>query len=174
GDHPQLGPVEIGGWDEMYALGNVPLGRLEAEVAPHSDWAVFLALVTPRLEVRSLTSEPVGNGAHRIRLVVQNTGWLPANVSQKALDRKAVRPMEVDLELPEGARLAAGEAHVEAGHPGGRPVSTSMLGWGVGNEPSTERTRLEWVVEAPEGAEVGVTVRHARAGVTRASVRCGR
>src|SRR5205807_2151543 len=74
-DHPQLGPVEIGGWDEMYALGNVPLGRLEAEVAPHSDWAVFLALVTPRLEVRSLTSEPVGNGAHRIRLVVQNTGW---------------------------------------------------------------------------------------------------
>ena len=172
-DHPQLGPVEIGGWDEMYALGNVPLPRLEAEVAPHSEWAVFLALVTPRLDVRSLTSEPVGEGAYRIRLVVQNTGWLPANVSQKALDRKAVRPMEVDLELPDGARLAAGEAHVEAGHLGGRPVAGSMLGWGVGNEPSTERTRLEWVVEAPAGTEIAVTARHPRAGVARAAVWCG-
>jgi Zinc carboxypeptidase len=60
-----------------------------------------------------------------------------------------------------------------ADHPSGRPVATSMLGWRVGNEPSSERTRLEWVVEAPDGAEVGVTVRHPRAGVARARVRCG-
>ena len=172
-DHPQLGPVELGGWDDVNALANAPLARLEAEVAPHSDWAVFLGLITPRLEIRSLTSEPVGDGAYRIRLVVHNSGWLPTNVSQKALDRKAVRPLEVDLELPDDARLAAGELHVEAGQLAGRPVAVSMLGWDVGNEPSTERTRLEWVVEAPAGTEIEVTARHPRAGVARGSVRCG-
>jgi murein tripeptide amidase MpaA len=169
--HPQLGAVEIGGWDEMYALGNVPLPLLEAEVAPHSQWALYLALISPRLAVRSLTSEPVGSGAHRVRLVVQNTGWLPTNVSQKAVDRKVVRPLEVDLELPDGARLAAGERHLELGQLAGRPASASMLGWDVGHEPSSERVRAEWVIEAEAGSEVSVTARHPRAGVARASVR---
>jgi hypothetical protein len=169
-DHPQLGPVEIGGWDYMNGLGNVPLHLLEHEVAPHSDWAVQLALISPRLEVRSLRSEPVGSGAHRVVLVLHNTGWMPTNVSQKAIDRKAVGPLEVDIELPEGARLASGEPHLELGQLGGRARSISMLGWGAANEPSGERTRCEWVVEAPAGTRVSVTARHPRAGVCRAEI----
>ena len=109
-DHPQLGAVEIGGWDYMGGIGNAPLHLLEREVAPHSDWAVQLALISPRLEVRSLRSEPVGSGAHRVVLVLHNTGWMPTNVSQKAIDRKAVRPVEVEIELPDGGRLAVRRA----------------------------------------------------------------
>jgi murein tripeptide amidase MpaA len=168
--HPQLGAVEIGGWDEMYALGNVPLPLLEAEVAPHSQWALYLALISPRLAVRSFTAEPVGAGAYRLRLVVQNSGWLPTNVSQKAVDRRVVRPLEVDLELPGGAVLASGEKHLELGQLAGRPSSGSMLGWDVGNEPTSERVRAEWVIEAEPGSEVAVSARHPRAGVARASV----
>ncbi len=167
-DHPQLGPVEIGGWDFMNGLGNVPLPLLEREIAPHSEWAVQLALISPRLELRSLTSEPVGSGAHRVRLVLHNTGWMPTNVSQKALDRKAVRPLEVDLHLPEGARLAAGDAHLELDQLGGRARSISTLGWSSANEPSRERTRCEWVVEAAAGTPIEITARHPRAGVVRA------
>src|SRR4029078_8439655 len=57
--HPQLGPVELGGWDEVNVLSNAPFDRLEAEVAPHSDWAVYLALASARLAVRSLSAGPV-------------------------------------------------------------------------------------------------------------------
>ena len=108
------------------------------------------------------------SGAHRVVLVLHNTGWMPTNVSQKAIDRKAVRPLEVDIELPEGARLASGEAHLELGQLGGRARAISMLGWNVANEPSHERTRCDWVVEAPAGTRVSVTARHPRAGTCRA------
>jgi hypothetical protein len=169
-DHPQLGAVEIGGWDYMGGIGNAPLHLLEREVAPHSDWAVQLALISPRLEVRSLRAEPVGSGAYRVVLVLHNTGWMPTNVSQQAIDRKAVRPVEADIELPDGGRLASGEPHLELGQLEGRRRSISMLGWSSANEPSSERTRCEWVVEAPAGTRVGVIARHPRAGTCRATV----
>jgi hypothetical protein len=168
--HPQLGPVELGGWDEVNVLSNAPFDRLEAEVAPHSDWAVYLALVSPRLEVRSFTAEPMAGGTHRLRLVVQNTGWLPTNVSQKAIEQKAVRPIEVDLELGGGAQLITGLAHTELEQLTGRRTAVSMLGWDVGHEPSSERACVEWVVEAPAGTVVRVTARHPRAGVCSAQL----
>ena len=43
-DHPQLGEVELGGWNLVYFWFNAPLSRLEEEVKPHADFAVFLAL----------------------------------------------------------------------------------------------------------------------------------
>ena len=101
-DHPQLGPVELGGWDRVYFWFNPPLSQLEAEVKPHADFVVYLALVSPLIEIRSFEAEPVADGAHRLRLVLENAGWLPTNVTEKALERRAVRPIEVELELPGG------------------------------------------------------------------------
>ena len=51
-EHPQLGPVELGGWDLVRFWFNPPLPRLQQEVEPHADFALYLALVSPRLEVR--------------------------------------------------------------------------------------------------------------------------
>ena len=59
-DHPELGKVELGGWDIINYWFNVPFDRLEQEVAPHSDWALFHALISPLLEVRSLDVEQLG------------------------------------------------------------------------------------------------------------------
>jgi murein tripeptide amidase MpaA len=50
-DHPELGKVEIGGWDFMYAWRNPPPQFLEKEVAPFADWLVWHNLITPRLEL---------------------------------------------------------------------------------------------------------------------------
>jgi hypothetical protein len=168
-DHPQLGPVEIGGWDLVRFWFNPPLAQLEEEVRPHADFAVFLALAAPLLEIRSFESEPVGDGAFRLRLVLENAGWLPTNVSEKALERKIVRPIEVELVLPEGARLATGKAREELGQLGGRVEDRSVTWWGV-DHSTKNRTKAEWVVEAPAGSRVGVTARHARAGTVRAEV----
>ena len=63
-EHPQLGPVELGGWDLVRFWFNPPLSRLEEEVKPHADFVLFLALISPRLEIRSFDAEPVGDGAY--------------------------------------------------------------------------------------------------------------
>jgi murein tripeptide amidase MpaA len=168
-DHPQLGPVELGGWDVVACWANVPFRFLEAEVAPHSEWALWHLLVSPRLELRSLDVEGLGEGKHFVRLVLENTGWLPTNVTQKALDRKAVRALEVELTLPDGARVVAGEARTEAGQLEGRVQLRSALWWGT-DQGTSDRAKLEWVVEAPAGGTLGVEARHPRAGVVRRDV----
>jgi hypothetical protein len=165
-EHPQLGPVELGGWDLVRFWFNPPLARLEEEVAPHADFAIFLALVAPRLEIRSFESTAVGEGAHRLLLVLENAGWLPTNVTQKALDRNAVQPIEVTLELPEGARIATGKEREEVGQLDGRVEDRSVIWWGV-DHGTKNRTKLEWVVEAPAGTRVAVVARHQRAGTVR-------
>jgi murein tripeptide amidase MpaA len=168
-DHPQLGPVELGGWDIVRFWFNPPLSRLEQEITPHADFALFLALLSPRLEVRSYESTPVGEGAHRLRLVVENAGWLPTSVTQKALERKAVRPIEVHLELPEGARVVSGKEREEAGQLEGRVEQRSAYFWNT-DLSTSDRTKVEWVVEASAGSRFGVVARHARAGTARAEL----
>jgi len=165
-EHPQLGEVELGGWDLVRFWFNPPLSRLEEEVRPHADFAVFLALSSPRLEIRSFESEPVGDGPFRLRLVLENAGWLPTNVTEKALERKAVEPIEVELELPEGARIASGKPREEVGQLGGRVEDRSVTWWGT-DLSTKNRAKVEWVVEARSRDRIGVVARHERAGTVR-------
>ena len=156
----------------MYCWGNVPPQFLEREIAPHSDFALFHLLVSPRLEIKSLDVEPVAEGTHKVRLVLQNTGWLPTNVTEKAVERKAVRPLEVELTLPEGAKLLAGERKEEAGQLQGRVHKRSTLWWGT-DDSTGDLAKLEWVIEAPEGGELVIEARHQRAGTLRRVVPLG-
>jgi Zinc carboxypeptidase len=165
-DHPELGKVELGGWDIINYWFNVPFDRLEEEVAPHADWAIWHALISPRLEVRALDVERVGEATFVVRLVLQNSGWLPTNVTEKALQRKAVRDLEVELELPEGAELLAGQMQAVVGQLKGR-VDKRSTTWWMNDESTNDLAKLEWVIEAPPGAEIGIEARHQRAGTIR-------
>jgi murein tripeptide amidase MpaA len=165
-EHPELGKVELGGWDVINYWFNVPFDQLEAEVAPHSEFALFHALISPLLEVRSLDVERLGETSFLVRLVLQNSGWLPTNVSEKALERKAVRDVEVELDLPDGARLVAGEVKTEVGQLKGR-VDKRSTTWWANDESTSDLAKLEWVVEAPAGTEIGLTAGNLRAGTIR-------
>jgi len=170
-EHPQLGSVELGGWDFFRTWTNAPPALMEAEVAPHSDWAVAQVLASPRLEIRSFTATPLGDGVWRLQLVVENTGWMATNVTRKALDRKAVRPVEVVLDLPDGASLAAGEPRRELGQLAGHSRARQMLAmFDGGFDPTDDRAKAEWVVRADTGAVIRVVARHARAGTVRAEL----
>jgi len=165
-DHPELGKVELGGWDIINYWFNVPFDRLEDEVAPHSEWALFHLLISPLLEARSLDVEKLGETSFLVRLVLQNSGWLPTNVTEKAVERRAVRDLEVELELPEGARLVGGDVKTEAGQLKGRADKRSTTWW-ANDESTGDLVKLEWVVEAPAGTEIGIEARHPRAGTVR-------
>jgi len=165
-EHDQLGAVELGGWDLMYCWANIPPEFLEREIAPHTEFAIWQALVSPRLEVRSLDVEPLGSDRWLVRLVVENTGWLPTSVTEKAVERKAVRPLEAELTLPDGGKVIGGERKVELGQLEGRVHRRSLLWW-ASDDATSDRAKAEWVVEAPTGSSLTVVARHQRAGTVR-------
>jgi murein tripeptide amidase MpaA len=168
-DHPELGKVELGGWDIVNYWFNVPFDRLEEEIRPHADWAIFQALISPLLEARTLEVEQLGESSFLLRLVLQNSGFLPTNVSDRALQRQAVRDIEVELDLPDGARLVAGEVKTEIGQLRGRIDKRSTTWWG-NDESTSDLTKLEWVIEAPAGTALGLTAGNVRTGTIRRTI----
>ncbi|MFC2029403.1 M14 family metallopeptidase [Chloroflexota bacterium] len=169
-DHPQLGQVELGGWDYLYAFRNPPPEFLEREIAPFADWLVWHLLISPRLELHEVTTKALGNDTYHVRLVVDNTGWLPTYVTKKALENKLVRGVVYEIELPDAASLETGEPREELGQLEGRAYKPSVPGGFSPADPTEERAKVEWVVHAPEGGTVKVTARHERAGVVTAEV----
>ncbi len=169
-DHPQLGKVELGGWDRMYAWRNPPPEFLEKEIAPFSDWLLWLLLISPRLELFDLDVTPLGNDAYHLRMTVHNTGWLPTYVTKNAVDKKVVRGVVAEIELPEGATLKTGKPREELSQLEGRAYKASTpSGWGIADE-TVDRAKVEWVVHAPKGGVVKLTAKHERAGTVRAEV----
>ncbi len=165
-DHPQLGKVELGGWDVLYAWRNPPPQFLEKEVALFPEWLVWHLLISPKLEIYEAKAMPLGGHLYQVRLVVQNTGWLPTYITKKALEKKGVRGVIVEIELPEGATLRTGKPREELGQLEGRAYKPSAVsGWTA--DPTDDRAKIEWVVHAPKGGTVRLTARHERAGVVR-------
>jgi len=171
-EHPQLGQVEIGGWDALYTWSNPPKHLLEKEVALFPQWLVWHLLISPKLELLEASATDLGGGAHRIRLVAQNTGWLPTYVSKKALERKLTRGVVCDIDLPAGAVLEAGELRQMKGELEGRAYKTSTpSGWlALDGDATDERAKAEWVVRAPKGSVIRLSAHHERAGTVRAEV----
>ena len=168
-DHPQLGRVEIGGWDWLHMWTNPPLNLLEKEIAPFPDWIVWHALISPRLTLHSAEVFPAGKDTFRVRLVVQNTGWLPTYVTKKALDKKFTRGVVAEIALPRGAVLHAGKSREELGQLEGRAYHSAFTD---DNEGMTnDRLKVEWVVHAPRGGTVKLSARHERAGVVRVTLK---
>ncbi len=169
-DHPQLGRVELGGWDDFYVWGNPPVAFLEKEIAPFADWLLWHLLISPRLELYEASAKPLGDGAYRVRLVVQNTGWLPTYLTKKALEKKLVRGVIAEIELPAGATLETGLAREELDQLEGRALKSPSPTILDGGDPTVDRAKVEWVVRAPDGGTVKLLARHERAGVVRAEV----
>jgi murein tripeptide amidase MpaA len=191
-EHPQLGRVEIGGWDGIHAFRNPPPQFLESEVAPLADWVIWQASCAPRLEIREVrieehrgeawgveredTSGYVAprNSVWRIRLAVQNAGWLPTQVSKMAEERKLCRGVlgeiaRVGDDAPSlgtaaPSWLVAGKLREEQGQlVGWSHVTAGGFGWSM--DATDDVAVFEWVVR--EAGEYELTARHERAGTVR-------
>ena len=172
-DHPQLGKVELGGWDRLHAFRNPPPQFLEKELSLFPNWLVWHLLISPRLEVFEANAKHLGDSTYRVRLVVQNTGWLATYVTKIAKKKKLARGVVCEIELPDGATLEAGKAREELGQLEGRAYKASAPYLRTADE-TDERLKIEWVVRAPKGSKVKLVARHDRAGTVRAEVELGK
>lgn len=167
-DHPQLGKVELGGWDFLHVWWNPPASLLEREIQPFSEWLVWQALIAPELLIREASAKAIGPDTYRVRLVVDNGGWLPTYVTKKALERKVVRGIICEISLPPGATLPTGQVRQELSQLEGRAYTTARAAPWLGS--TTDRLKVEWVVHAPAGGAIELVARHERAGTVRAVV----
>jgi hypothetical protein len=169
-EHPQLGPVEVGGYEPLVGVRNPPPELLPELCAKMARFLFRVAAAAPRLVVRQPTIEPIGDGLSRVVAVVENLGFLPTYVLGSALSRPFCDPVRATLELGAGLELVSGNASMQVGH---------LAGWG-GNDTSTTpmmarstqewpRARLEWVVRG--AGELGVVARCARVGEASSAAR---
>jgi murein tripeptide amidase MpaA len=164
-DHPQLGPVELGGWKYKLYKQNAPLRYLPDICERHSRFTLSHASLNPYLRLRTVEVFPQGENIYRVVLVVQNNGFLPTYTSKSAQERNVVRPIEVELSLPEQVSLVSGERRQEIGQLEGR----SNKLWSSGS-PTDNRRKVEWVFKGPHGAKVEVAVRSQRAGTVHHTI----
>ena len=73
-----------------------------------------------RLHEVEVEADALGEDTYRVRLTVHNTGWLPTYVTKKALEKKVVRGLVCEIELPQGATLETGKLRHELGQLEGR------------------------------------------------------
>ena len=177
--HPQLGEVEIGGWDTFSFISNVPLDRLEKEVAKFPQWLVWQALISPQLILRGASALAVGVSdnqvpLYRVRLEIQNAGYLPSQVSSTAIKNKVVADVHAEIVLPKKGQVISTAGNSGATSSKLPRVSLGQLaGWnhkhtGVSFWPDAAPTAdiavAEWVIECPQGSTVILNAWHPRAG----------
>ncbi len=156
--HPQLGEVEIGGWEPKMGRQNPPVSLLEDECKRNAQFTISRAAVTPHLVIEKFAAEALGNDLYKVEAVVKNDGYLPTHVTYQALKVKQAKPVKVTLC---GCTVVSGKEVQEIGHLGGRS--------GGGDT----KKKLAWVVRAEKGTALTVTAHSPRAGKARAEFVAG-
>lgn len=156
-EHPQLGPVEIGGWQRgLHWIA--PEGPQLASIVERAvAFALTHAAASPRLRWVECGARAVSAGLYVVSALVENGGHLPTWLSARGKALGVIEPVRAAVSLPEGASLELGRPRQELGHLGGRG----------------QRALVEWLVRGDEGAEVGVEIAAEKGGVLRRSVVLG-
>lgn len=166
--HPQLGMVELGGWDKMNYWRNPPPALREREAARFPAWLQQIALALPKLEVLRTEVRALGDDTWRVRFAVANSGYLPAYVTQRARERKAVRGTVFQIHLSEGLSLVSGRERVVGAHLEGHAPKASLQAFLPNRDITGDRAVVEWVVRGARGTAVALSATADRAG----SVHC--
>jgi hypothetical protein len=173
-EHPQLGPVEVGGYDPRVGLWNPPYEALAGVCTAQSQLLLRLAALAPRVRFVDVEVASLGEGLARISAVLENVGYLPTYVLASAKTLPWNDPLHAWLTLGAGVRQVSGDERIEVGHLGGwgghhkSPMPSHPGTWSTGG---TTRRRVSWVV-AGEG-EVTLRAGAARVGEVAVTVAIG-
>lgn len=172
-NHPQLGAVEIGGWDRMNYWRNPPPKYREREAARFPAWLTQLGLTLPKLNTVSTSVDALGPDTWRVKFVVANTGYLPSYVTKRALERKVARACVFEIGLPAGASLVNGKPRIEGPQLEGHAPKNSLQAFIPERDVTADKAHAEWIVRAPVGTVLQLKAHAGRAGAVNAEVTLG-
>lgn len=169
--HPDLGEVELGGWDRFYAFSNPAPKFREREVAKFPEWIIEQALMSPQLELVSARALRVADDVYAVEFAVQNTGYLPSYVSKVGLKRKITRGVIVEIQGP--CELIEGKSREQGPQLEGRAHVGTLQSFFPAENITPDRHLFRWLVKGKVGAQVSLIARHDRAGTVNATVTLG-
>jgi murein tripeptide amidase MpaA len=161
-DHPQLGKLELGGWNNMYTWRNPPHHFMGEESNRNVPFALSLGRILPSLEIHTLEVTKINEVTYTINLVIDNTGFLPTYTSNQGKKRNCLRPIRVELDIPNGVEIINGRRKSELGHLEGRSNKIGVIFTSA--SPTDNRGRIEWTIKASEGKTITIHVKSERAG----------
>lgn len=161
-DHPQLGKVELGGWNNMYSWRNPPHHLMGEESERNVPFPLALGKMLPHLEIKTLEVKQASQGTYTLNLVIDNDGFFPTYTSNQGKKRGILREVRVEFELPEGVEIITGRAKTKIGHLEGR--SNKIGQTFVLATPTDNRARREWTLKGKAGDQIAIHITSDRAG----------
>jgi hypothetical protein len=150
-EHPELGPVEIGGF-APFARSEPPLADWATIAQKELDFLLTLGADLPRIAITDFSAKRLSPGLVEVEAVLLNDALLP--VANKAAQRaQSARPLRVRLVLPAGAKLAGGAQQTLVRDLGGK-----------------SRKELRWLVLCDQPERIQLTVDSDNAGAASAIV----
>lgn len=162
-DHPQLGPVELGGWDYQFAWQNPPGPWLEDVTSTNAKFVIRAMKTAPRIVFTRPEVESLGADLYKVTVTVQNNGFLPTYVSEQGRKVGINKPVKLELGLPDGAELVAGKRELDLGHLEGRANQYESVSF-YQAYPIASRALAEWVIRDSSAGTVTVKAECAKAG----------
>ncbi len=148
-DHPQLGPVEIGGW-RKFGQNNPRPDELPEEVRRNVEFALMQAELMPRLALGGIEVEDLSDGVYRVTAHVQNTGYQPTELAIRVEQDRAV-PVRVSID---GVEVLSSETRQDLGVLAGH--SDAEVAWVVRGLVESSFTIEAWHPKSGRVAGSGV------------------
>jgi hypothetical protein len=121
-EHPQLGPVELGGYNPLIGVSNPPESFLPGICNDQARAFLKLAAMAPRIDLSAEVSR-VGDVC-TLTVTTRNLGYLSTTVMESFKDLPINEPLVLRWDAEDGVEvLSPGGNQIEIGH---------LLGWGRG------------------------------------------
>ena len=151
-DHPQLGHVEIGGWDWVL-WSNPPPEHMESACRKGMDFFFELARFTPQLGIEIADLTPLGENLYKIDVCIRNTGRLATSATRQGQDThphaKPVLTMHADGDI----EIISGKAEQHLDH---LPAATGSQR--IGYVIRTQTKHLTIALHADRGGATSATI----------------
>jgi murein tripeptide amidase MpaA len=166
--HPELGPVEIGGWKYIQVFRNPPTASLlQRDLDRVCRFALAVVETLPELHIVSTAVREASAGLFIVDATVGNDGYAPTGVTAVGAHRSLVR---LTLEVQPDMEVLMGDAHQTLPHLSGR--SERPVLWNPWVRQWTSGTfRAQWLIRSPRAGTIALTAQAPRAGTRRATVR---
>jgi hypothetical protein len=120
--HPQLGNVEVNGFDPRVGIWNPPYERLDATCQAQSAAFLRVAALTARISI-SVVSQVTEGGHTRTEVRIANHGYMASYGLPSAKALPHAEPLRLRVQTQGATLLAPSEAVLDIGH---------LEGWGAG------------------------------------------
>ena len=114
-EHPQFGPVEIGGLLRKYMAGPT-LSDLKKISQGTYKFTLEHVRRHPRVVIEDISSDRVGSEVYRVRARVANRGEFPTHVSNRGRNLRRLKGVRVEFQPADGVKLLSQTGHHSLGH----------------------------------------------------------